>query len=573
MSYLKKFFFIFEKNEKLKIVLIFLFSIISVLLEMLGITMVLPVLTILIDGNLDKNYFQPLDFLFNILKSFDGENLLFIILTVLIAIFFVKNFFLLLLNYFNLKIVNDISARLSSSLFNKYLNYDYKFHLKNNSTELINNCITVVDALKDTLISFLIFLSEILILIGILSILLIFEPRGFLLCLSFILTLGLITIIFSNKILIKWGRDAINANEKRFLFLTQAFDAIREIKVFNNKDYFVNKYYIPNKNKYRISTLIGSVNSIPKYLLELLFVISLSILLIFLDYINYETNKIIVIMGLFSIATIRIIPSLNKIFTSFQIIRFGHHAIEKVYQEFLTYKNKRTKDEELNKELLSKNYKVIDSDNLLSFENISFKYEGGADESLKNVNLKIFAKELVVIMGKSGAGKTTLINLLLGLLKPSQGKIINNFLNPSFVSQSPYLLDDSIKNNIALGVDENKIDLNFVNTCLEKVQLKEFVNSQEKGIDTIIGEKGARISGGELQRLALARALYRKPDIIILDEPTSSLDKITEQNILEILSLLSKECSVIIVTHNLDNIKYCDRIMQIEDKEIKIIKK
>ena len=176
-------------------------------------------------------------------------------------------------------------------------------------------------------------------------------------------------------------------------------------------------------------------------------------------------------------------------------------------------------------------------------------------------------------MGKSGAGKTTLINLLLGLLKPSQGKIINNFLNPSFVSQSPYLLDDSIKNNIALGVDENKIDLNFVNTCLEKVQLKEFVNSQEKGIDTIIGEKGARISGGELQRLALARALYRKPDIIILDEPTSSLDKITEQNILEILSLLSKECSVIIVTHNLDNIKYCDRIMQIEDKEIKIIKK
>ena len=573
MSYLKKFFFIFEKNEKLKIVLIFLFSIISVLLEMLGITMVLPVLTILIDGNLDKNYFQPLDFLFNILKSFDGENLLFIILTVLIAIFFVKNFFLLLLNYFNLKIVNDISARLSSSLFNKYLNYDYKFHLKNISTELINNCITVVDALKDTLISFLIFLSEILILIGILSILLIFEPRGFLLCLSFILTLGLITIIFSNKILIKWGRDAINANEKRFLFLTQAFDAIREIKVFNNKDYFVNKYYIPNKNKYRISTLIGSVNSIPKYLLELLFVISLSILLIFLDYINYETNKIIVIMGLFSIATIRIIPSLNKIFTSFQIIRFGHHAIEKVYQEFLTYKNKRTKDEELNKKLLSKNYKVIDSDNLLSFENISFKYEGGADESLKNVNLKIFAKELVVIMGKSGAGKTTLINLLLGLLKPSQGKIINNFLNPSFVSQSPYLLDDSIKNNIALGVDENKIDLNFVNTCLEKVQLKEFVNSQEKGIDTIIGEKGARISGGELQRLALARALYRKPDIIILDEPTSSLDKITEQNILEILSLLSKECSVIIVTHNLDNIKYCDRIMQIEDKEIKIIKK
>ena len=135
------------------------------------------------------------------------------------------------------------------------------------------------------------------------------------------------------------------------------------------------------------------------------------------------------------------------------------------------------------------------------------------------------------------------------------------------------MLDDTIKNNIALGVEEKNIDLERVNACVEKAQLKDFVKSQEKGIDTIIGEKGDRISGGELQRLALARAFYRKPDIIILDEPTSSLDKITEKNILEILSSISKECSVVVITHNLDNTQYCDRIMKIDNKEIKISNK
>ncbi len=564
MSYLSKVFYVFERDEKLKIGLIFLFSIISVLFEMLGITMILPVLSILIEGNLNNNYFKFLDFLFDFLKNFNTENLLLLVLTALVVVFLVKNFFLFLFNYFNFKIVNNISARLSSSVFNKYLNNDYNFHLKSNSTILINNCITVIDAFKDTLLSILVFLTEIFILIGILLILLIFEPKGFLLCLMFIFALGLITFISSNRILINWGRDAIKANEKRFLFLTQAFDAIREIKVFNNKDFFVKKYLIPNKNKYRISTLISTANAIPKYLLEIIFVISLSILLFFLDYINYDKNKIIVIMGLFSVATIRIIPSLNKIFTSFQTIKFGHHAIEKVYEEFLLNKDQETKKKDLNK-----NLKSINAESLISFENVSFKYEDKDNEALKDINFKILDKEILVIMGKSGSGKTTLINLILGLLKPSKGKVVSNFSSPSFVSQTPYLLDDSIKNNIALGVNEDEIDSDIVKSCLEKVQLKEFVNSQSKGIDTIIGEKGIRISGGEIQRLALARALYVNPDIIILDEPTSSLDKTTESKILNILKELSTKQTIIIVTHNLDNLNYCDRVIELQNNRIK----
>ncbi len=567
MSYLAKFYFVLNKNEKLKIGFIFLFSIISVFLEMIGITMILPVLTILLDGNLDQNYFQPLEFLLIFFRGFDNKNLLSIILIFLVGLFLIKNFVLFLFNFFNFKVVNNISARISISIFDKYLNNDFNFHLRNNSTFLINNCVTVVDSFKDTLISFLIFLTEILVLLGILVVLLIFEPRGFLLCLAFIFALALITFLLSNKYLIRWGSEAIKANEKRFLFLTQAFDAIREIKVFNNKDYFVNKYVIPNRDKYKISTYISTVNSVPKYLLELGFVISLSFLLIFLNFVDYNANKIIVIMGLFSIATIRIIPSLNKIFTSFQIIKFGYYAIERIYKEFSLDNNRNPK-------IITqiKNHDDSNFSYLISFQNVCFRYENKETEALKNLNFEIFNKEMLAILGKSGAGKTTLINLILGLLKPSEGKIISNFSNPSFVSQSPYLLDDTLKNNIALGVEEKNIDEERVKSCIKKVQLEEFVTSLEKGLDTIIGEKGARISGGELQRLALARAFYRAPDIIILDEPTSSLDKITEKNILEILQSISKECCVVIITHNLDNADYCDRVMKIESKEIKINK-
>ena len=196
MNYLSKFYLVLKKKEKIKVSLIFLFSIVSLFLEMIGITMILPVLTILLDGNLDQIYFKPLEFLINFFKSFDNQNLLNLTLFTLIIVFLIKNFFLFLFNFFNYKIVNNISARISSSVFKKYLNNDYKFHLKNNSNVLINNCITVVDAFKDTFISFLIFLTEILVLLGILFVLLIFEPRGFLLCLTFIFSLGMITFFF-----------------------------------------------------------------------------------------------------------------------------------------------------------------------------------------------------------------------------------------------------------------------------------------------------------------------------------------------------------------------------------------
>ena len=565
MKYLLKAIKVFDIKEIYKFCIIFVVSIISAILEMIGITLILPVLTILLNGDLNNTYFTGLDFIFKIINKINGESLLLSSLIFLASIFLLKNTFLFFSSFYNFKTVNMIGARISSSMFNKYLDQSYSFHINNNSTKLINNCISVVDAFKDTLISILILFTEFFILIGILSILLFFEPKGFLLCLIFISVFGFIIYLSSYKFLIKWGKDVLKANEKRFLFLSQAFNAIREIKVFNNKKFFVSKYHQPNYDKFRISTLLSTVNSIPRFLLEFIFIISLSLLLFFLQYMGYENNKIIMIMGLFSIATIRIMPCLNKIFTSFQILKFGQQSIEQVHKEL-------SKEEQNYKDIKINTINTNEDKSLISFKDISFKYDKSNKAALNNINFEIKHKEFLAIIGQTGSGKTTLINLILGLLKPSTGNIFKNFFKPGFVSQSPYLIDDTIKNNIALGIDDEKIDIDYLYKCLKTVQLEKFINSQQNGIDTIIGEKGARISGGELQRLALARALYRKPDVIILDEPTSSLDENTEKKILNILSELSKKLTVIIVTHNFDNVQYCDRVMELENCQIKLSK-
>ena len=567
MTYFLKALKVFKANEKYKVGIIFIFSIIAAFLEMVGITLAIPVLTILLEGNLENDFFNNINLNFDFIKNIYKENLLYASLIILVFGFFIKNIFLFIFNFYNHKVVNNISARISQNIFDKYLNQNYNFHLNNNSTKLINNCVTVVDAFKDTLTAIIILFSELVILFGLVLLLAIIEPRGFILSLFFILFLGLVVYFLSNSVLIKWGKQTLEAHEKRFLFLSQAFGAIREIKIFKKKFFFSNKYFEPNQKKYRISTLQATVNLLPKYLMEFIFILTLSLLLVFLKFKGDTNSEIIIVMGLFALASIRIMPSLNRILSSYQIFKFGQQPIDDVFNELKDIDfNITKKNEKIFKSPPSENKK-----NLISFKNVFFKYDKSNKNTLNNIDLDIYKKEFLGVIGKTGSGKSTFINLILGLLYPSEGNISLSYLKAGFVPQSPYLFDDTIKNNIALGVDEKKINLELVKKCIKNVQLEKFMDSQVNGLDSVVGEKGARISGGELQRLALARALYIEPDIIILDEPTSSLDEITEKKILDILKELSKKMTIIVVTHNFDNLQYCDRVVKLENNLVSLI--
>ena len=216
MTYFLKALKVFKANEKYKVGIIFIFSIIAAFLEMVGITLAIPVLTILLEGNLENDFFNNINLNFDFIKNIYKENLLYASLIILVFGFFIKNIFLFIFNFYNHKVVNNISARISQNIFDKYLNQNYNFHLNNNSTKLINNCVTVVDAFKDTLTAIIILFSELVILFGLVLLLAIIEPRGFILSLFFILFLGLVVYFLSNSVLIKWGKQTLEYEKVTF---------------------------------------------------------------------------------------------------------------------------------------------------------------------------------------------------------------------------------------------------------------------------------------------------------------------------------------------------------------------
>jgi ATP-binding cassette subfamily C protein len=395
-------------------------------------------------------------------------------------------------------------------------------------------------------------LIEVSTLIGIFALLIYVEPLA---CCALILLFTVSGIAYSkifSPFLHKLGQRRSDLKSEVFKMVAEALGGIKEIKVLGHEKFFESKF--ANNSE--------TVQRVPAYLVELVAVLGLLLVVFVLLLQGNEGTTVVSALGLFVGASFRFVPSLNRILSSFHVLRLGRAPIEIVFEAI--------GDEHLESGVKEK----IRFTKKLEFRNVSFSYNSQLAPVLKDISLDVSSGESLGIIGVSGAGKTTLVDLLLGLLTPASGQVLVDGMavdlsqyswrsEVGYVPQEIFLLDDTIRNNIALGISPREISDAKISQCLAIARLSDFVTSLPVGLNTVIGEKGVRLSGGQRQRIGIARAVYHQPSLLVLDEATSALDLETEREFVETLEALHKSVTMIVVSHRLSTLKYCDRKVRI----------
>ena len=570
---------IIPKKEKKKIPLFFVINILTMFLETFGIAMIIPLISVITSGDFiyqNEISRQILEILGN-----PPREQIFIITMILIAIvFIIKNLVLGLFIWLQYNFAHKLQLSLSTKLYENYLKKNFLFHVKTNSSKLIRNTSNEPNTIRNAIMDLFIIIADISIVIGLILLLIYFDPitNSFIIG-SLILISSIFFLLIRNRVK-KWGLIRLKMSGQSLKDLTQGYGGIKEIKILGKENFFLNIFTNNLKNLVNMNILNGFLKALPKLFLELLGIFILFSLIIILT-LNTENSieKIITSLSLFTLSIFKILPSLVRILSSAQNLRFRMASIELLSDEFKKFKN----DKNIKTDSTSTAISFGEDPHQLEIKNLYFSYEQEGQKGLKDISCTIEKNSILGIFGPSGSGKSTLINLILGLIEPKNGKIFYNKKNIfenlkswqsiiGLIPQNIYLIDDKIKNNIALGTEEREIDINLLHKSIKMAELDQFIYNLPQGIETMVGERGARISGGELQRIGIARALYRNPKILILDEATSSLDAINEKKIMNTIESIKKGKIVILISHRQSIIEYCTKIIEIESGRIKLIK-
>ncbi len=563
-------------REQITMLVFLLFgSLATVVFEFISIGSIPIFTTIIINQQSESQLFEIIDF--NFLKNFTQEEIIIYGSLCLGVIFLLKNILLSGLVYFEGKLVRSIRIYLGEKLFKKYLFKNYKFHLKTNPSILLRNVSAEVSQTSSVILSCLKLIRELLVLVAIFSLLLM---SSFLITISiFVFLTFIVTLffVFTKKILEKNSRliQAINASQIQHI--TQSFNAIKEIKILN-KENFINEIAVKNMVKFENPFLINFfLTSLPRPFLEVLVILSLILISILITGSNQSIISLIPILSLFTVSAVRLIPSFNSISTALANIKSLRPSYKLVYSNLVDDKD-TDKISDIN--LSNKN---LNFQNKIVFKDVSFTYENKNSSVLKNVNLEIIKGSNLGITGKSGSGKSTLINLLIGLLQPDKGlvclddKDIKQNIRKwqsliSYVPQDIYLLDDTIKKNIAIGEEEDQIDYHRLDLAINSAELKDYIDKLPEKLQTFVGNRGVRISGGQKQRIGIARALYLKRDILILDEATNSLDIENEEKVIDNIINQYQSKTIICIAHSNKVLEKFDNIIFLDNGRTSLVR-
>ena len=549
---------------------------IAAAIEMVGLGSVPIFIMIIIDIDVLLNKF-PTFFANDYIKSLSQDYITIFGGIILILIFLLKNIYLSLFLFFQGKVIKILKIDVTNKLFKIYINAPYSFHIINNPSVLIRNITQSVSGAINTILSTLTVTREILILIVVFILLFLNEPVVSISVFSILILITGLFMFFTRQTLISRGEQVQFLFEDQMKTMNHTLGSIRETKILNRENYLTNLFMHQVDKIEKHSFFSYFLSQTPRLFLEFIAVFTVALTTIIFVLINLSNEQILPTISLLAVCAIRLIPAFNSIVSSISTRRFSKASLKIVSGEMI---NVPIEDKFKNKNLIEeKNYKKYLFKDQIKFENVFFSHENSNAKILQNISLEIRRGQKVGIIGKSGAGKSTLIDLILSLIKPIEGKILIDDSNLEYnlrdwqkqigcVPQDIYLLDDTIKNNIAFGLNTNDINQERILKSIELSRLKDYVSSLEKKENTVVGNRGIRVSGGQKQRIGIARALYHDPKILILDEATSSLDTINERKIMEEIYNTAENINLIIITHRHKSVSRCDKVYLLDNGKI-----
>ena len=570
---MKNIYLLFTKSEQNKIIILFFGILLHGFIEITSIASILPFMSIVIDPSIiDTNFF--LKYLYNFLNLNSYNDFLIVLGLIVFVLLLFSNAYAALIFWWITRFVQFQSYRLSQKIFSNYLSQSYIFFLNRNSSELSKNVLTEVNRIIIGVIyPMLLAIARIVIVLFIAILLLYVNPKlSIIISLALIITYGIVYYIV-REYLWNIGELSTKATFEKYKYINEAFLGIKDVKLRGSESEFIKKYSNPAKKFANYTASSSVISLLPRYAIETLAFGGLLLIVIFLISSNENFMSVIPLVALYALAGYRIMPGLQQIYHSVAQIRYNTPALDMLL-----------KDLEKDLSMINKNEQKL---NLLpkikssiQLQSISFKYPKTDNHILENINANIKTNSLTAFVGKTGSGKTTLIDVLLGLLPINKGEIffdnikleaqnLNSWQKKlGYVPQNIFLIDDTIKNNIAFAVPEEKIDDQKIIQASKLADLDDYISNLPEKYNTYVGERGVRISGGQMQRIGIARALYNNPEILVFDEATSALDNVTEKNIMDSVKRLSKDKTIIIIAHRLSTIKNCDQIYLLDKGKV-----